>query len=105
MAVGGGDDGAVGEEFDTGIGAIRSLGVVHETHPVLTLAIVQNVFVSSHPGDPITFGGGFVGGVAKGDEESAVRRVDSCVSIAGKCRRKFARGGPGFCFVVAEDNV
>jgi len=84
VAVGGGDDGAVGEEFDTGIGAVGSLGVVHQSHAVLTLAIGQDVLVGSNPGDLVSFGWRFVGGVAEGNEESAVGRINAGVAIPGE---------------------
>jgi len=109
VAVGGGDDGAVGEEFDCRIGAIAvpatGVGeVLHQAHPALAFAALNEVFVGPNPGEPVPAGGCDVGRISEADEQPPVRGVDRLMSIAGQGGRQLARHGPGHAFVVGEDD-
>lgn len=102
MTVGGGDEGAVGEAFETGVRAVGAFMVLHEMYSALAGAVGGDVFVVAEPGDPIAFGGAVFAGVAEGDEELFVLGIDGDVAVAGEVWRDFAGRGPGLAFVVGE---
>ena len=109
MAVSGDDEGAIGEDFDAGIGAVGPFGVVFEPHVVLTFFAVDEVIVSADPGDPVSFGGSFVAFgcvTAKGDEQpTADWIVFAGMTIAVQRAGQIAGFGPGFAFIVGENDL
>lgn len=102
MAVGGGDEGTVGEAFETGVGAVGAFVVFHQMDFALAGAVGGDVFVVAEPGDPIAFGGAVFAGVSEGDEELFVLGVNGDVAVSGEVCRDFAGRGPGLAFVVGE---
>lgn len=99
MAVGEGDDGAIGQDLHAWVGAIEAVVVVGEPDPVLAGPAVADVLVAADPGDPIALGGGRPGDIAEGDEEATISEVAGDVSIAGEAFGEFDGGRPGAAFI------
>ena len=66
--VGGGHDGAVGQEFHAGIAAIAARIAVQEFDAVLAGFNVPDVVIGAHPGDEMALGGALRGLIAEGDD-------------------------------------
>lgn len=57
-----------GQEFKARIGAVGSEVVVHEPDVVLSLATIEDVFISTYPSDPVASRRALVRHVAERDE-------------------------------------
>ena len=104
VAVGRGDERAVGQQFQAGIGAIGALVVVHQPHAILPLTAVGDIVVGANPSDPVTVSRTLVCRVAERDEQPPVRRVAGDMAVAGERAGQFARLAPCLAFVVGEND-
>ena len=105
MAVGCGDDDAGGEYFQSRVGAVPFVLVVHEAEAELAWCAAGQVGVGADPGNPIALGRALRIGVAEGDEEAAIAEVFGCVAIAGQRGRERAGGCPGRGLIIGEHEV
>lgn len=112
LDVGGGDDGAVVEEFEIGVATVgvagaglvsgAALGVVEEFDAILAFAAVHDVIQGADPRDVVSVGGARFCHVAESDHEAAIGRVFDDMAIPGERGGEFFGLAPGACVVGAD---
>ena len=85
------DDRSVWELQYTGIPAIRSNLVVHQPDPILPFNPPLRVLTGSKSGSPVTPGRASVGQMTARDEQSAVRGMDTSVTVPSQGHRQSPR--------------
>jgi len=104
MPVRRGDDGAIWQYLNPGIGTVPTMCVVSKPNPVLPGPPLLNVIPGANPPNPIALRQTLVGCVTKRDEQTTIIEILARVPIPRERSWQLARRRPGCTFVITEDH-
>ncbi len=108
MAVGDIEQIARGQNGHGRIGTVPGILVIFEADSVLARASVEQIIISSDPGDPIARCGRFLARrlyIPERDVESAIGCIDRSVPVAVELRRQRPRIAPGAPLVIGKHDL
>ena len=102
LDVGGGDDRAVREQFETGIAAVAAGVAVEQLDAILAGLALLDVLVGADPRDEVALGGTAQRLVTEGNHEATIFRLHTHVAVAGQSCGGIDGRAPRGALVAAE---